>query len=66
MNTKVGTLSTLGGLALGAGLMYVLDPDRGDRRRAKLRRQLSRASRQAVSVALTARRIAQNPARLFA
>jgi hypothetical protein len=31
------------GMALGAGLMYLLDPDRGGRRRALLRDQLIRA-----------------------
>jgi len=30
----------LGGLALGAGLMYVLDPERGRRRRALMRDKL--------------------------
>jgi uncharacterized membrane protein len=30
-------LSLIGGLGLGAGLMYLLDPDRGTRRRAMLR-----------------------------
>ncbi|HET6342246.1 MAG TPA: BON domain-containing protein, partial [Gemmatimonadota bacterium] len=33
--------SVLGGLGLGAGLMYLLDPDRGRRRRALVRDQLS-------------------------
>lgn len=66
MSAKIGTLSTLGGLALGAGLMYVLDPDRGERRRLKLRRQLLRAGKKAATVALEARRVVQHPARLFA
>lgn len=65
MTARTGTLTTLGGLALGAGLMYVLDPDRGESRRQKLRRQLVRAGRRATAVALEARRIAQHPARLF-
>ena len=56
MNGKIGALSTLGGIALGAGLMYVLDPDRGARRRLRLRRQLKHGSRKAVALALGARR----------
>ena len=66
MSAKIGALSTLGGLALGAGLMYVLDPDRGEKRRTRLRRQLSRAGRKGAVLALEARRVMQNPARLFA
>jgi hypothetical protein len=30
-------ITTLGGAALGAGVMYLMDPDRGHRRRAELR-----------------------------
>ncbi len=33
--------SWLGGLGLGAGLMYLLDPDRGRRRRARVRDRIS-------------------------
>jgi hypothetical protein len=33
-------MTVLGGLALGAGLMYMLDPERGRRRRALLRDKL--------------------------
>ena len=66
MTAKLGTLGTLGGLALGAGLMYVLDPDRGEQRRTQLRRQLVRGGRKAAAIALQARRIAQHPTRLFA
>lgn len=32
----IGTLALVGGAGLGAGLMYLLDPDRGPRRRARL------------------------------
>ena len=40
-------LSLVGGLGLGAGLMYLLDPDRGARRRAVIRDQFVHASHQA-------------------
>lgn len=35
-------LLTLGGIGLGAGLMYILDPDRGKRRRALVRDKIAR------------------------
>lgn len=38
-----GGLSQLGCLCLGAGLMYLLDPDQGPRRRARLRDRLANA-----------------------
>jgi len=66
MNAKTGALTTLGGLALGAGLMYVLDPDRGAHRRVRLQKKLKYAGRRAATIALEARRVALNPARLFA
>ena len=31
-----GTLALVGGAGLGAGLMYLLDPERGERRRSAL------------------------------
>lgn len=34
------TLSMIGGMSLGAALMYALDPDRGNRRRAMARQRL--------------------------
>jgi uncharacterized membrane protein/osmotically-inducible protein OsmY len=36
-------LAALGGLGVGAGLMYILDPDRGRRRRAMVRDQIIQA-----------------------
>src|SRR2546423_7524759 len=35
-------LTLIGGIGLGAGLMYVLDPDRGRRRRALVRDKVAR------------------------
>lgn len=43
---SIATLGTLAGLGTGAALMYLLDPDRGARRRAQLGRGLKRAGRQ--------------------
>jgi osmotically-inducible protein OsmY len=37
-------LTLIGGIGLGAALMYILDPDRGGRRRALVRDKLMRAS----------------------
>ena len=40
------TTLLIGGLGLGAGLIYMLDPERGERRRAMARTQLERYRRQ--------------------
>ena len=66
MNGKTtGALATLGGVALGAGLMYILDPDRGARRRVRLQRQMKHVGRRAATIALEARRVARRPMALF-
>jgi uncharacterized membrane protein len=45
MNAPMTGLMGLGGLGLGAGLMYIFDPDRGRRRRALVRDQMAHVSR---------------------
>lgn len=47
MHKGVAIASGLGGLSLGAGLMYLLDPDRGNRRRALIRDQAAHLTHQA-------------------
>jgi uncharacterized membrane protein len=39
-----GTMALVGGASLGAGLMYLLDPDRGERRRSQLSGAVSDAA----------------------
>ena len=45
------TLRLLGGIGLGAGLMYFLDPQQGRRRRALVRDQFTHLSREACDAA---------------
>ncbi|HLF55924.1 MAG TPA: hypothetical protein VI942_03665 [Thermoanaerobaculia bacterium] len=50
-------IGVVSGLAAGAGLMYLLDPDRGARRRARLRRNLQRAGEWTASTLHDARKV---------
>jgi hypothetical protein len=43
-----GTTAAVAGIATGAALMYLLDPDRGRRRRARLRDKMTRAAHTSV------------------
>src|SRR2546422_3776412 len=45
INSLMAPLMGIGGLGLGAGLMFILDPDRGRRRRALARDQMAHARR---------------------
>src|SRR5262245_2098377 len=53
MDAATTGLMGLGGLGLGAGLMYMFDPDKGRRRRALVRDQMAHMSR-TLSRALSA------------
>jgi hypothetical protein len=45
VNSRTMGLAGLGGLGLGAGLMFMFDPDRGRRRRALVRDQMAHVAR---------------------
>jgi hypothetical protein len=46
MQGKTGLIAGIAGIGLGSGLMFFLDPDRGKQRRAAVRDQAKRTSRQ--------------------
>ena len=56
------SMSMIGGAGIGAGLMYLLDPDRGKRRRALVRDQAIRSARKARQAAQGTARDARNRA----
>jgi len=61
------TLRLLGGIGLGAGLMYFLDPQQGRRRRALVRDQFTHLSHEASEAAdVTARDAANRAAGVWA
>jgi len=66
MKTAHTLTAIAGAAAVGAGLMYLLDPDLGVRRRVRLRREARRVSRRGAQLALEARRALAHPASLFA
>ena len=54
------TLPLIGGVTVGAGLMFILDPDRGRRRRALMRDKSIRWSRKTREFAGSASRDVRN------
>ena len=61
-NGKIG-LGLMAGIGLGTGLMFFLDPSRGKQRRAAVRDQAKRTSRQLGRVAKSVDRSAHDLAR---
>lgn len=64
MQGKTGLIAGLVGIGIGGGLMFFLDPNRGKQRRAAVRDQAKRTSRQlgraAQTIDHTAHEIAKN------
>jgi hypothetical protein len=46
MQTKTGVMATIAGIGVGSALMFFLDPSRGKQRRAAVRDQARRTSKQ--------------------
>lgn len=63
MHSSTKAFSLVGGASLGAGLMFFLDPDRGNRRRALMRDQGVRWSRKTRDFAGSTARDVRNRAR---
>ena len=63
MQGKTGLIVGLAGIGLGSGLMFFLDPARGKQRRAAVRDQAKRTSRQLGRVAKSVDRNAHDLAR---
>ena len=60
MQGKTGLIAGIAGIGLGSGLMFFLDPDRGKQRRAAVRDQAKRTSRQMGRVARSVDRSAHD------
>jgi hypothetical protein len=60
MQGKTGLIAGIAGIGLGSGLMFFLDPDRGKQRRAAVRDQAKRTSRQLGRVAKSVDRSAHD------
>ena len=60
MQGKTGLIAGIAGIGLGSGLMFFLDPDRGKQRRAAVRDQAKRTSRQLGRAARSVDRTAQD------
>jgi hypothetical protein len=63
MQGKTGLIAGIAGIGLGSGLMFFLDPDRGKQRRAAVRDQAKRTSRQLGRVARSVDRTAHDVAK---
>ena len=62
MQGKTSFIAGVVGIGLGTGLMFFLDPDKGQRRRKAVRNQAKRTSRQFERIAKTVDRTAHQVA----